>query len=197
MDFSGDAVIQHDEWTACKIDNPKKDGMLVYAVKFSPDGSTGVLAACYKPNDGLPFVYVIEALSLSQGIGWFVDNLAPRAGKAAQIVIDGQSNAQNLNERLLAEGVPSKSILRPRTQDVVAASATLVNAVKERQITHYGQPALDDSATKTKRRRIGNNGGWGFASTDDADATLIEAVCLAYWGAMTTKRKPGRKAVVF
>ena len=190
-------VIREGEWNACKVDSPRKDGLLVYAVKFSPDGAVGVLSACHKPDDGVPFVYVVESRSLSGGIGWFVDNLAPRAGKAAQIVIDGQSNAQNLNERLLAEGVPAKAIIRPKTQDVIAASAALVNAVRERKVTHYGQPALDDSATKTRRRRIGSNGGWGFASTDDADATLIESCALAYWGAMTTKRKPGRKAVVF
>ena len=190
-------VIRESEWNACKVDNPKREGLLVYAVKFSPDGAVGVLSACYKPDDGVPFVYVVEARSLSAGIGWFVDNLTSRAGKAAQIVIDGQSNAQNLNERLLTEGVPAKTIIRPKTADVVAASATLVNAVRERKITHYGQPALDDSATKTRRRRIGTNGGFGFASTDEADATLIESCALAYWAAMTTKRKPGRKAVVF
>ena len=191
------SVINPSEWAACQVDEPKNDGLLVYAVKFSPDGSTGVLAACYKPDDGVPFVYVIEARSLSGGLGWFVDNLTAKHGKAAQIVIDGQSNAQTLNERLLANNVPAKTIVRPQTKDVVAACSSLVNAVKEQRITHYGQPALDDSATKTRKRRIGNNGGWGFQSTDEADATLIEACALAYWGAMTTKRKPGRKAVVF
>jgi len=190
------AVICESDWNACKVDNPQRDGLLVYGVKFSPDGATGALAACYKPNNGVPFVYVVDVKSLSHGIGWFVDSLAPRASKAAQIVIDGQSNAQNLNERLLAEGVSSKVIIRPQTRDVIAACSTLVNAVKERKITHYGQPALDDSAIKTKRRRIGNNGGFGFESTDEASAELIEACALAYWGAMTTKRNPKRKAVV-
>lgn len=189
-------VIMQADWNTCKIDKPKRDGLLVYAVKFSPDGATGALAACYKPDDGVPFVYVVDVKSLSHGIGWFVDSLAPRASKAAQIVIDGQSNAQNLNERLLADGVSAKAIIRPQTRDVIAACSTLVNAVKERKVTHYGQPALDDSATKTKRRRIGNNGGFGFESTDEARAELIEACALAYWGAMTTKRNPNRKAVV-
>lgn len=190
------AVIRESDWNACKVDNPQREGLLVYAVKFSPDGATGALAACYKPDNGVPFVYVVDVKSLSHGIGWFVNNLAPRADKAAQIVIDGQSNAQNLNERLLAEGVSTKTIIRPQTRDVIAACSTLVNAVKERKVTHYGQPALDDSATKTKRRRIGNNGGFGFESTDEASAELIEACALAYWGAMTTKRNPKRKAVV-
>lgn len=197
INTADDALIEEAEWKLCSTENPQKDGMLVYAVRFSPDGATGVLAACYKPDDKPPFVYIIEARSLSGGLGWFVDNLTAKHAKAAQIVIDGQSNAQTLNERLLANNVPAKTIIRPQTKDVVAACSSLVNAVKEQRITHYGQPALDDSATKTRKRRIGNNGGWGFQSTDEADATLIEAACLAYWGAMTTKRKPGRKAVVF
>ena len=185
------------QWTACKVDNPSKEGLLVYAVKFSPDGTIGTLSACYKPESGeKPFIYVIESRNLSHGLQWFVDALASRHQKAAQIVIDGQSNAQALNDRLIKEGVPAKTILRPRVSDVIAANSMLANAVKEQAITHYGQPALDTSATRTRKRAIGANGGWGFESTDEADATLIESCSLAYWGAMITKRKPGRKAVV-
>ena len=190
-------VIDYADWSACKVDEPRKDGIVVYAVKFSPDGSVGTVAACHKPQDGVPFVYVVESRSMSGGISWFVDNLVERHDKAAQIVIDGQGNAQELNNRLLESGVPQKAIIRPRTGDVITACASLENAVKEQQISHYGQPALDKSATETTKRRIGSYGGWGFQSTDEADATLIEACALAYWGAMTTKRRPGRKAVVF
>ena len=190
-------AIDSDDWNACKVDNPSKDGVVVYAVKFSPDGSTGSLAACHKPEDGKPFVYVVDSRSMNGGLSWFVDTLTEHHAKAAQIVIDGQSNAQALTERLLEARVPSKVIVRPRTGDVIAANAMMANAVKERNVTHYGQPALDASATLSAKRRIGNNGGWGFQSTDEADATLIEACSLAYWQASVTKRKPGRKAVVF
>ena len=190
------AVIRAKEWTACKIDEPKKEGLLVYAVKFSPDGATGSLAACYRPKSGVPFVYVIKAFSLANGVGWLVDELSEKHSKAAQIVIDGQSNAQTLNDRLISAGVPNKTIVRPRTADVIAACSGFVNAVKEQKMTHYGQPALDDSATKTRKRRIGTSGGFGFETTDEADATLIESCALAWWGAMTTKRDPSRKAIV-
>lgn len=189
-------AIAEADWNACRVEEPKREGVLVYAVKFSPDGATGVLAACYRPTDGVPFVYVIEAKSLAHGIGWFVDALASRASKAAQIVIDGQSNAQTLNDRLLSEGVPARVIIRPRTADAIAAYSAFANAVKEQALTHYGQPALDDSATRTRKRRIGTNGGWGFQSTDVADATLVEAASLAFWGAINTRRKPGRAAVI-
>lgn len=190
-------VIRESDWDACKVDNPDRDGIVVYAVKFSPDGSHGAMAACHKPTDGAPFVYVVESRSLSSGLEWFEQTLVDNHQKAAQIVIDGQSNAQTLNERLLSAGVSHKLIIRPSSSDVIAACSSIVNAVKERSITHYGQPDLDASATRTRKRRIGKNGGWGFESTDEADATLIESCALAYWGAMNTKRKPGRKAVVF
>jgi hypothetical protein len=188
--------IKKRDWDACQIDNPTKGELTVYAVKFSPDGAIGTLAVCQKPSEGLPFVYVVESRALNDGIGWFVDELTQRWHKAAQIIIDGQSNAQSLSERLIANKVPKKVVIRPRTSDAVAAYSSLSNAVKEKRINHYGQEALNVSATQSKRRRIGSNGGWGFESTDKADATLIEACALAYWGAMTTKRKPGRKAVV-
>lgn len=184
------------EWAACKVDNPSKEGIVVYAVKFSPDGSVGTLAACHKPKDGKPFVYVVDNRSLSGGLSWFETKLVDNYQKAAQIVIDGQSNAQALNDRLLLAHVPHKMIIRPRSGDMAAACSMLSNAVKEQAITHYGQPALDTSAIRSRKRRIGANGGWGFESTDEADSTLIEACALAYWSAITTKRNPNRKAVV-
>ena len=190
------APILPRDWEACREDNPSRDGLVCYAVKFSPDGSVGTLAACHR-GDGAPFVYVVDSRSLSHGIAWFVDTLDGVAADAAQIVVDGQSNAQALIDRLLERGVSSRCIIRPRTADVVAACSGLANAVRERAVTHYGQPALDASATRTRRRRIGSNGGWGFQSTDEADATLIEAAALAYWAAMTTKRDPRRRAVVW
>ena len=191
--------IRDADWNACKNENPTRDGLVTYAVKFTPDGSVGTMAACHRPEDGPAFVYVVDSRSLSGGIGWFVDTLSANAGKAAQIVIDGQGNAQTLNDRLLERGVPSRAIIRPGARDVAAACADIANAVKERTVTHYGQPALDASATCCRRRRIGDvlSGGWGFASTDEGDATLIESCALAYWSAMRTKRDPERRAEVW
>ena len=191
-----DMPINAADWAACAEHSPVRGGTVCYAVKFSPDGSTGALAACHKAEGRPPFVYIVDARSLAGGLGWFVDALMKVRDEAAQVVIDGQSNAQALNDRLLAERMPAKMIVRPRTGDVIAACSSFVNAVKEHSVAHYGQPALDTSATGCPKRRIGNNGGGGFQTTDDADATLVEAASLAYWSAMTTKRKPGRRAVV-
>ena len=189
-------VMTMDEWEPCGTEHPCQDGLLVYAVKFPPNGAHACLSVCRKPAEGIPHVEVIKVATLEHGMGWIVDWLVERASRAAQIVIDGQSHAQALADMLLDAGVPHQAIVRPSSRDMSAACAWLTNAVRERQVTHFNQPALDASATRTTKRRIGTAGGWGFETTDEADATLIESVALAYWSAMTTKRRPGRKAVI-
>lgn len=192
-----ESVISSDEWNACRNENPKRDGLVAYSVRFSADGHMGAMAACHRgPDGGVPFIYIVRVIGMQDGIGWFVDTIAENASKAASIVIDGKSNAEVLCNRLRDRGVSTKAIVMPTARDVIAANSMLLDAVRERRIAHYGQPLLDDSATMTTSRKIGSGGGWGFESTERAEAAPIEAAALAYWGAMTTKRKPGRRAVV-
>lgn len=190
------AAIKPSEWNACRNDHPKREGVLVLAVRFSADGKTGALAACYRPKDGIPFVYVIDHRSTQHGISWFSDKLTEIWHDAAAIVIDGQSYSKTLYNMLIQNKVRKRILVMPSAADATTAYSGLLNAVREKRISHYGQPALDQSATGSERRLIGKNGGWGFQSTEQADATLIESCSWALWGAMTTKRKPGRKAVV-
>jgi len=185
--------IAKDDWRACRTATSPDGGLMVYAVKFSPDGLRGTLAVCVKPDEGNPYVEVIESRVLSDGIEWFVSWLTERKDKPANIVIDGKANAQTLHERLIENKVPRQALCMPNTGDVIAACSSIVNATKERGIAHYGQPDLDNSATLSDKRKIGSSGGYGFDSNDKADATLIEACALAYWKAMTTKRNPNRK----
>ena len=189
-------VIRSDDWADCETDSPSSDGLLCYGVKFSPDGTQGTLAACYRHDDGTTFVYVVMTRDLAEGLTWFVENVAARSDKVALVVIDGKSDAQNFETQLIRNGVSRKAVHVVTTTEATTANSMLVNAVKERTLTHFGQEELNASATKTAKRLIGKNGGFGFDSTPNANAGLIEACALANWGAMTTKRKPGRKARV-
>ena len=189
-------VLSPAEWTACDADRAP-DGKRVYAVKFSPDGSHGVIAVCVKPNDGKPHIEIAAIESTASGVQFFADAVIRLKGKYAAVVIDGGGPAQTLNDRALAGGVPRSAIMRPGAADVANACSTLVAMVKERSVTHIDEPLLLDAATKTVRRTIGRSGGFGFQSTKNGDATIIEAAALALWGAMHCKRNPNRKAVVF
>ena len=191
-----DHPIAGNQWSACAIDaTAAKDikGATSFAVKFDAQGTRGAVAACIMPASGVPYVELVADRPLSSGIGFFARLLEQVAPSAEALVIDGRGNAQTLIERLLDAGVDEKKIVKPNSYQMSAACAGLVNAVKEKGVRHSRQQALDLSATATRRRRIGNDGGFGFASTKTADANIVEAVALAYQAACDIKRKPKRK----
>lgn len=190
------AVIDEKEWAECATDDPAKDGKVTYAVKFSADGATVSLAVALKPKKGPIHVEIIENRSMAGGISWLADWLVDRKSKAATIVVDGLNASLALVEMLRDGGIKGKgSITVPKSGDVVAAASMFLNAVRESEVTHFNQPALNESALMSEKRLIGNNGGWSFGSKQ-VDSTLIEAAALAYWSANTTKRNPQRKQVL-
>lgn len=190
------AVLKKDEWEKCATKTPPDDGKLAYGVKFSADGATVSLAVALKPADGPVHVEIIENRSMGSGISWLADWLIERKNKAATVVIDGLNSSLTLVEMLRNKGMTSKgAITVPKAGDVVTASSMLLNAVREGKITHFDQPALNESALNSEKRTIGSNGGWGFGSKT-VDSSLIEAVALAHWAVITSKRDPNRKQVL-
>lgn len=185
-------VIGEAAWDACRTDDPPADGLMCVGVKFAPDGSTGSLSVCLRPKGGVPYVECVMTRSMSGGVAPFGRWLLARRGKVASVAIDGRVGTGPLRLMLERNGFPKGAIVEPTTREFAGAVATLVNAVNERGIGHYGQPAMDASATMTARRKIGSD-GYGFETTEGGDATLIESAAIAHWQAMTTKRNPNRK----
>ena len=187
------AAIPKKEWDACLARDPEVDGTTSYGVKFSPDGSTGCICAAIKPKEGPVYIQVAMFESMEEGVSSFRDWLVERKDKCAQVAVDGMANAQTLLDMLKESSFPKKAMVKPSSQDVAAACSSLANAVRERAVSHSGQPGLDASVTGCSKRAIGSGGGWGFAGSETADATPAEAAALAYWSAITTKRVPGRR----
>lgn len=184
------SAIPADEWDACATDAPPSGGTVSYAVKFSADGRTGVLSACVRPDAGRPHVEVVAVRDMRAGLTWFADWIEGRAHAAASVTVDGMSNAQPLVDELLRRGVPKSLVSKPRSAEVADACSSLLNAVHERKVTHFAQPALDEAAHGTTKRSIGSGGGWGFGGEG---AALMESVALAHRGAIVTRRDPRRK----
>lgn len=189
-------LVSEKAWGACETACPPSTGVLCYGVKFSPDGAEVALSVALRPYDGITHVETVRVEQMGGGMQWLVDWLVQRAGKAAQIAIDGQSNAQELDERLRGARVPKNVIVRPSANEVGGACAALVSAINEGRVTHFGQEPLTMAVTRSTKRRIGNRGGYGFESTQEGDATIAESVALAYWQSTVTKRDPSRKGRV-
>ena len=198
--WSKAAIVDHPidaaAWERCTVDKAPA-GLMCYGVKFSPDGSTVSLSVAVKPENGAAFVEGIENRSMAGGTAWLVDWLIARKDKPAQVVIDGRSGAQALVDRLIERGMPPQALIVPTTANIITAMSAFKTAVLERNIAHISQPAMTAAVTLTRKRKIGSEGGWGFESTEQGDATLAESAALAFWAVTTTKRKPGRKAIVW
>ena len=199
-DASIGVLIPAEAWEACGLPRggapkPADGDRVAYGVKFSPDGSAVALSACVRPKVGAPHVELVRCEPLSSGVGWLASYIIKRKGTAAAVAVDGLNGSAALLERVSGK-VPRRALVTPGTSGVVAAADMFLQAVLDGRVTHYavdGQARLDQSARNATRRQIGSAGGWGWGGDDPAP---IESASLAYWAAMTTKRRPGRGCVV-
>lgn len=167
--------------------------MMVYAVKFAPDGSAVSLAVGVIMPDARVHVELVERKPMSAGTGWlvqfFMDN--NRWRKVNKIIIDGAAGTQLLLEELLrSEPKMTKRILTPNVKEAGAAYAAFHTAIENKLLTHFNQPALNLSIRTVKRRSIGKDGMYGYASMNaDIQSDPTEAAAFAYYGAIRFKKE--------
>lgn len=189
-------AIRPELWNSLAVEpqNVPEDGRRVFAVRFAVDGSAVALAAAIRPELGPIHVGGIKLASMGDGTRWLVDWLVERADRVAQIVVDGKSGVGYLVNALREEKVGAKVVLTPTTDEVVTAHAMIESAMKSGEMTHRAQHELDEQVKAAEKRKIGTTGGFGWQAPDGGSVALFDAVTLAYWGAKTTKRRPGKKA---
>ena len=191
----GSSMFGEAAWNDLATAAPPEDGKLAYGVKFDTAGEMCSLVVALKPKGGHPHVELVHQRSIrAEGLNWLADWILARKDKVAVVVVDGKSAADTLFQKLRDGKMPPKALRSAGTSGIIAASSMFRNAVKEGELTHFAQPALDSAIMNAKRRPVGSDGGFGFAGINGYDVTPVEAAALAYWGVMTTKRNPGRKS---
>lgn len=186
-------LISEVEWRALEAESSDDWDKLAYGVRFSADGAVVALSVAIVKG-GIAHVEFVRQEPTSKGIAWLEDWLMERQDQCATVVIDGKAAVGDLTLRLTERGFPKQAITTGSTELAINSSAMLVNAVADRQLTHYPSKELDESATKSVRRKIGSSGGFGFAGES---AEIIESAALALYGVRTSRRDPKRKAVVW
>lgn len=184
------ALISKAEWDKSEIlpELVPSDGLIAYGVKFSADGTEVALSAAKKPAEGKPHVELVKLAKMSDGTAWLAEFLKERTNVGSCVAIDGKSGAGTLIERIL--DTPRSFRRLVKTQEAITASAMMLEAIQNEQITHIEQPILDNSVLCAVKRRIGGDGGFGFGGDTSC---VIESAALALWAVNTTKRNPKRK----
>ena len=173
------------------------DGVTSFGVKFTADGSGVALASAHRAPGGMVFVEPLRQANLGEGIGWLVDELAELAPGAAQIVVDGKAGVGYLVNALRDAGVRNKRlVITPTLDQVIAAHSMFEQAVIAGALSHGGNAAFDEQVLAASKREIGKSGGFGWDAPEGGTVVSLDAATLAFWGAKTTSRRPGRKARV-
>ena len=192
-------LIDPAAWRECAVPDgdAMKGGTQAFAVKFSPDGRTAALSVALARRGGPAFVELVEIAGTSRGTDGLADWLLARAGETAALAIDGRAGTAPLVKRLIDRGYPRRGLVECRAADAQASVAMLLDEVNAGTVTHIESPALDDSATKSIRRKIGSMGGFGFGDGPGSIACPVESAALALWAARTARRDPSRRQVVW
>lgn len=195
-------AISDDQWNVLAVekgtysDDPRdlvplpENPNIVYAVKFAPDASAVTLAVGVIMPDGRVHVEVVERKPMSAGTTWLAIWLLERWRKPNKVIIDGAAGTQLLVEELVrSNGKMSKKILTPNAREAGAAFADFHTGIENATLTHFNQPALNLSIRTVKKRSIGKDGMFGYASMNpDIQVDPTEAVALAYYGARRFKK---------
>lgn len=188
-------AIKDGDWAECVVKEVElePEPKLVYAVKFAPDGSAVSLGVGVYQPDGKVHVELIERKPMSAGThwitNWLFDKRYGRWRKCGKIIIDGQAGTTLLVEDLYGTDKRiSKRILTPNVKEAGAAYSGFQTAVEQHEVTHYDQPALNGSIKTVKKRSIGKDGMFGYASMNpDMQSDPTECVALCYYGAVRFK----------
>lgn len=167
---------------------------IVYCIKFAPDGSAVSLGVgVYMPN-GIPHVELIERKPMSYSTAWITTWLFEKPSgqdrkrwrACAKIIIDGASGTQGLLEELTqTDRRISKKILTPNVKEAAAAYSGFHTGIEQRKLTHYDQPALNMSIKTVKKRPIGKDGMYGYATLNpDIQSDPTECAAFCYYGAI-------------
>jgi hypothetical protein len=173
--------------------HPTSYEKLAAGIRVSQDGVLVTVSFAMKLDSENAHVEFIQQSPFTKGLSWVVDLITRHAGELAVVCIDGKGGADEIARRLVNAGVRRTAVKCVGTSGAIDSAAMLVNMVNDKMLTHLKDDALDESATKSIKRKIGSSGGFGFGGECP---DIIESASLALYGAMTTKRNPNRKAVV-
>ena len=179
LKYNQKSAISQTEWDALELENlPPLTGPLFAGVKFGHDTQNVSLSIAVRMTDGNIFVEAIDCQPSRSGVEWLVNFL--RSPGIVQVVIDGDSG-----RGILAEAMKRLAMKRPAfitASDFIMANSMFEQAIEAGSVKHMDQASLRQVVSNTEKRRIGSNGGFGYASQlKGADISLLDSVILAHW----------------
>ena len=189
------SAISRNEWEALQLSKmPKLTGQMFVGIKFGVDGNNVALSVAVRTSDKKIFCEVIGCKPIRDGVDWMVDFIY-RSG-AKSVAVDGKSGTD-----ILRDAMKEAKLKRPEVmtvQQVIKANALFDMAMEQGTFVHMHQSAVTQVVSNCERRKIGSNGGLGYASSlDGADIALLESMIIAHWICSETKAEKKKQRVSY
>lgn len=189
------SAISRNEWEALQLSKmPKLTGQMFVGIKFGVDGNNVALAVAVRTADKKIFCEVIGCKPIRDGVDWMVDFIYRSGAKI--VAVDGKSGTD-----ILRDAMKEAKLKRPEVmtvQQVIKANALFDMAMEQGTFVHMHQSAVTQVISNCERRKIGSNGGLGYASSlDGADIALLESMIIAHWICSETKAEKKKQKVSY
>lgn len=185
-------------WASAKCAQlPALKGKMYVGIKYGHDGENVALSVAINTTDTPRRVFVecYDCRPISAGASWIVQFLAAAAPAIKEAVVDGPAYTDTLRTALKSEGVKVRLKL-PTVAQIISANASFEQALEGGQISHLGQPSLEQIVTNCEKRPIGPRGGFGYQSIlAGADVALLDSVILAFASAFGDTAPTRRQTV--
>lgn len=189
--YNQKSAISKVEWEELKTDVvPELTGSLFVGVKYGHDSGNAALSIAVKTKDKKIFVETIDCREMRAGNHWIIDFL--RNAPIEKVVVDGANGQQILANEM--KDARLKTPLLPTVKEIIVANSTFEQGLFQANITHMGQPSVEQVVGNCEKRSIGSNGGFGYKSMrDDIEIAILDSIILAYWACSTSKERKKQK----
>lgn len=189
--YNQKSAISKVEWAELKSkDLPQITGPLFVGIKYGHDGGNVAVSIAVKTKDGKVFVETIDCKETRAGNYWIVDFL--RSIPVEKVIIDGANGQQILANEMKEARL--KTPILPSVKEIIVANATFEQGLYQSNITHMGQPSVEQVISNCEKRAIGSNGGFGYKSLQDTiDIAILDSIILAYWACSISKERKKQK----
>ncbi len=187
LKYNQKSAIARTEWRVLQVDElPELTGKLFIGVKFGHDGANVSMSIAVKTKTGNIFVEAIDCVPIRSGIEWILDFI--EKADVGKVAVDGANGSQMLADAM--KQAKLKKPVVPKVAEIVTANALFEQGIASGNLVHMDQPAVEQVVGNCEKRRIGNNGGFGYQSQlEGADISILDSMILAFWLASECKER--------
>lgn len=190
LQYNQKSAISKSEWNQMRIDVEeiavKIKGPLYVGIKFGANGKHVAVSVAVRMKDGKIFVESVDCRDVKVGNQWMIPLLSNPS--IAKVAVDG-ANGQQLLANLMKE-YRLKPPLLPTVKEVIVANAAFEQGIFQMNISHAGQPSVEQVIGNCEKRAMGTNGGFGYKSQkEEIEIAILDSIALAYWLCYTSKDK--------